>query len=933
MATDTYVLPQTRVFQDVATTPSATAATLNAFIIAPAATLFRYDDADEKALGLLGDYVSSAETCYSWPNRPAGAKVDLTVRKPKLYVDDGKLQFFQDLAGSGSLIKMVAGKSNRIRAASVVFKTNDAADHSASLLDRGVKVGDLAKVRGVVGDDSYTLDTRVTGFVAEVVPAVVGTVTEDADNPANQSASTSVTKTGGADNCVTLASSASSYDGRTDGYINDTYVLTVLEGSAGGDLATATCRLTSASGEDDVASFNPSDNGVQFTVGDRGLLFTFSFDDGECSTDADADDVPYKDLVAGQEWTIVAHGAWTAPVPDEDGTYTGTKDTTYIVTVTRGGLFAADTKPQITVSTNNGYDVSGPTSVTVSAGSVAVGTKGVTIDFTGTGLRKGDIYLIACSAESEGAYRTLILANNLDAAIDETIDLDLTLYLSRSVEIPQNRTASPPDTNFSTSATEICVADGVTLYDSEWTDDGDEVALPLAAGTLYVDYRAWMPAPAASIGSMYDISQIDDIPGPTHEDNPLKYAMFFALLANNGVAVNYIGVTDPDDLDAWTTSISKAEGREDTYGFVPVTHDAEVLAAVLAHVQSQSSPEVSRWRVMWTALEAEPVQMILDTTTSADEEEVLATLSDDPDTSGTQYTILRVPAQNADFVTLGVRALDTVRFLYTTDGFGNEAYTEFTVDAVNSEDELRLVTGHSVAVNTPQKVEIWRSLTATEEAIAIGTKAAAWGSRRVRAVWPDTVGIGDKQVDSVYLCALLAAYRGGIYPHQGMTRLQITGLTDVDRTAKKFNQSQLDEIAVRGGWIVTQSPRDGSIYTRHAVTTGSYSDLSQREEMICANDDHLSYQFLHTWDPYIGIANVTPSMASILETDAIAKINELVNTVYVQRLGPQLLPGSALVSVAPSPTAMDRFIVVIDAIRPAPVNNIDGHLILTVGSF
>ena len=78
--------------------------------------------------------------------------------------------------------------------------------------------------------------------------------------------------------------------------------------------------------------------------------------------------------------------------------------------------------------------------------------------------------------------------------------------------------------------------------------------------------------------------------------------------------------------------------------------------------------------------------MISDASTSSDGEVLLATLEDDPDTSGTQYTLLTVPAGTSRFVTDGVKPKDVIRYLFTTDGFGGTVYTEFVIDAGDQRD-------------------------------------------------------------------------------------------------------------------------------------------------------------------------------------------------------------------------------------------------------
>ena len=102
-------------------------------------------------------------------------------------------------------------------------------------------------------------------------------------------------------------------------------------------------------------------------------------------------------------------------------------------------------------------------------------------------------------------------------------------------------------------------------------------------------------------------------------------------------------------------------------------------------------------------------QAIVSHETSTDGLDVLATIADDPSTDKFVYTLLSVPARNAAFVTSGVRAGDTVRARYSSDASGEVTFAEFTVDEVVDENTIRLKTGPSAPVRTPEKVEIWHA--------------------------------------------------------------------------------------------------------------------------------------------------------------------------------------------------------------------------------
>lgn len=938
----TYVLPQVLVFQDFQTISAAVANPLRAHISGGHAYLVRYADEDERELGRLGYYDRLADEEYLWPNRPAGGVVDTSY--VKVYVKDALLKYFDDPISAGSTITKVSGYNNRVRSATINFKTNgDYARHS-SLYDRDVQLGDTVKLRVVPdGGDPETIWTYVKDIIGDVEAAVVAAAVKDDSNPATQIASTSVTKTGGDDNCVTLSADGAAYDGLADGDITETYTIRVMESSAGGDHTTARLRVISASGEDDDEDVTPAAAGTPFAIGARGLEITFNdADSAACSESADNDDVSYDDLITGQEWEVVVNQAFTSPTPTSGGTYSEEGDTTYIIEVVRGGVWADS--PQIRVTTTNGSDMSGPTVVSAAASAVAVGSYGVTVAFSGNGLRKGDRYYIEVTGETEGPMRTLELGHNMPTTVLAGSEVGVTLFIRKPLlEIPKNREGYAPQVNWETSETEITLKSGVIAYDETWTDDGEPLELELwsesskSYGLLYVEYRAWLATLCSEVGTIDDVANIDTlIPGALHPDNPLKWGVFKALSNSNGVEVKYTSVCDPSDTESWVNVLELLLGRDDVYQLVPLTRNRTVLDLFQAHVNGMSSAEQGLWRVVWVNLQGVPEIPVVHAgsevsghteATTSDGEEAMCVFEDDPLTSGSQYTIMRCPAGNANFVENGVRAGDIVRALYVGDGFGEFTYTEYVVDDVQSEDQLRLLTGPDAPQSVAAKIEIWRNLSATEESAEIAADAGSWADRRVRAVWPDQIESSGTVQEGYHLCAALAGLASGILPHQGMTRLQIAGFSDVPRTVDKFNRPQLDTMAASGVWVVTQNLFDGQIYTRHALTTGDPDDLNQREEMLTRNVDSISYRFRDHFEPFIGVTNVTPSMRSLLEAEAKFVIGQLQTERSSLQLGGQLITAE-IARLSQHDEYKDRFIMILNATVPFALNNFEIHLVV-----
>jgi hypothetical protein len=176
-----------------------------------------------------------------------------------------------------------------------------------------------------------------------------------------------------------------------------------------------------------------------------------------------------------------------------------------------------------------------------------------------------------------------------------------------------------------------------------------------------------------------------------------------------------------------------------------------------------------------------------------------------------------------------------------------------------------------------------------------------------------------------FLAAALAGLASGVVPHQGLTNVEVTGFDDFSRSYKLFNETQLNRMAEAGVWIVTQD-RDGTPFTRHALTTDML-DLNRREEMIRRNVDSISYLFLRRLRPYIGRTNATPVMVDYLDNRVKEIIRFLESSGYTQELGTQLISGSIRV-LQLHPLLKDRIEIVLDLVVPAPLNNIELHLVV-----
>ena len=140
-----YVKPQVLVFQEFRIVPTEITEPLRAHISGPHGILHRYSDKDEKPYCLLGAYDRLNDTCYAWPQRKAGSRIDQGY--VKLFIDDAMLRYYiHNMGESDTTITSVPGKTNWIQSSTLSFKSNGAAYPRSSVFnDRDVQLGDIVK--------------------------------------------------------------------------------------------------------------------------------------------------------------------------------------------------------------------------------------------------------------------------------------------------------------------------------------------------------------------------------------------------------------------------------------------------------------------------------------------------------------------------------------------------------------------------------------------------------------------------------------------------------------------------------------------------------------------------------------------------------------------------------------------------------------------
>jgi hypothetical protein len=683
-------------------------------------------------------------------------------------------------------------------------------------------------------------------------------------------------------------------------------------------------NIVSASGKDTVLGYVPttSDWTQSIPLGTNGATFKFN--------QTGSSNVP-----VGNSFTVTVNQAYTAPTGSSSGTYTGSADTTYIVKFVTGGdaYTPSATRPVIKVTTTTGVDSYPETSATATGANtfaITVG-KGVVLTLNQSKVCGGEEFYIPVTAAGEGAIQTVILDSNLPSQLVTTggvggaiVDLSVQLCIKKNLELHKSING---DANWSQTSTSVTVEAGANEPDSSWKS-GTE-SLPIVGGDIYVHWRELVVDRSDQIYSINQASDIDSVFDTISDpDNPLVYAAHKAILNSGSSNAPSTGIrvmaVPSNDVEGYTTVLTLAEARNDLYSFVPLSQDTAIQDLVAAHVIAQSLPEIGQWRIgIFSPEEDNPTRILYKNTNNS-------TLTATTDSSG---NLTLSNGSTASFITAGVAAGDKVRIGYGLDSYGNTIYDEYVVDSVSSAQILKLTTTPSPAYSTAVKIEIWRNLNATKLATHIGTKAERFyttygdDARRLYCVYPSEIKSGGVFVKGYFLCAAVAGLIGASAPQQGLTNVEVKGFDNANNIISRFSRTNLDSMANDGVWIVTQDLSNGSLYTRHQLST-NVSDVNKRELNIIKNVDSISYVFQSRLKRFIGRANVTQTTIDIIRTQLDGTISYLQSAGFNALTGGQVLAGTKVTQLRPHTILKDRLVVTIDLVIPYPINNIELTLVV-----
>jgi len=431
----------------------------------------------------------------------------------------------------------------------------------------------------------------------------------------------------------------------------------------------------------------------------------------------------------------------------------------------------------------------------------------------------------------------------------------------------------------------------------------------ILSGNVYLGYRALrtdLSNRVLTFNNRADlVAQLTDIT----DTNPLGLASTLAL-SNTSSRIRAIAISS-DNADGYLQAQTVAEG-ERLYALSPLTQDTSIIASMAAHANSLSTPTNASWRTLLANTAIPTTQFV----GAANIKSPSSATSVVTNVGGT-YLLTDYAGR---FINDGVTPGDAITFVAGTGTLGT-----FVVNSVISNQQ---VTVSAITVGTGVSYYITRTLSKGQSATAVASFSQSMASNRVIHIQPDSVGVAIngvvKYLPGYYLCAAVAGMIAGLPIQQGLTNLNVAGISDLRHSNFYFSKADLNVMAGAGTCLFVQDTQGGVPYCRHELTT-DMTTLNTREIVKVKEIDYLSYFYSDKLKSFVGRWNITTASLNTLRQTIIAG-SELLRSQSLPKLGPVLINYN-INTLIQDPVSTDHVQCVISVAVGTPMNYIDLNLV------
>ena len=574
------------------------------------------------------------------------------------------------------------------------------------------------------------------------------------------------------------------------------------------------------------------------------------------------------------------------------------------------------------------YIVNGSDAFTVAAGhitfktiNVADGDSYLAAEAFGTrGVRVGDPLYIGGTDQAEspktvftevlkidkdqdGRYNTIIVPAGDISGLKTVSSVTFCEYAEATYDAGEDTFSIGEDDVVHQTVAKVTVKGGLTtkLYDLN-----DKVAA-LEKGDLFVEYRESCSDYVGKLGSIVQLSDIEDILGTPCEDNPLALACYFAFrTAANHVV--YFSAVRSNDIAGYAEAMDYTNSFHELYSIVPATEDEGIIkTCVQSCVAASSDAESGIRRACWYGITQEDEPLLWKGTGIWEVSE----------------NMYKVMLDGRMFIDYPAMAGDVLRLTAYP-------YTEYEIVAT---DDVNLATVKvPEGADTPNDAdsalfEYVRKRPTPADLVngIIRKRQRRSQSERAVCCWADGLLFNGELVSNFALAAAAAGMRSGEACHRPLSNLGYDFFTLADTHG--FTRRHLLQIGSNGIWIVANNI-EGKPINKKQITTAVANNINLDEESIIANADSVAMSVINVGQNLVGCSNINDTLLVVITTDIQSILDSFtVNKSESVYVGPQLL-GYELLQVYQDKVNLDRVYADFTITPPKPFNEL--HMTMRV---
>lgn len=913
----TYDPPGLRIRQLLASEPVISSPNMAACVVAPQYLLSRFNREvvvayafDSAGAAIPLQFKDSSGTVHTLPSDYAVDEASLALYATKV---EAALASFTD--GDFSIPDISQPHVLKILNSTGAAKVRGASTINTALRTRPVTIGDIILTTGTSGGP---VTKRRVRSLRGVTVAAADADPEGSDyNPSATSAALVAVSapTGGSAAASGTAFSGLAEGSLVDGQYGEEYIVTCTIGAAIAGVAAARFNITTVSGHFSATNVAATDSSNTFQLSNTAVFGGRTIKLTAAS----------NTVVTGDVFRFKLKGAYARLTMNThliiSGTYTGTKDTNYIIEVLETNTTSSNfTGARVRIIDSAGIDDVIDTVTITDNVTSSLGSLGLLFKFTGTvptqgGLRVGDKYFVTCTAEAESTteFDKIVLDGPaVDTALFPAAGTVYAVAMRLEVSGRILADASPDEVAWTFASGSLTYEASLSALVAGRSSGYEWCALVDAVGTISPSFRAAVPVTSNNIvRTVTSTAQITELAGPDDLDNDLGYALNRAFEASGGKTTYFIntgGITKA----AFETALAKLSSVKACYYLAIITTDQEVVSAARAHVGAASTELRRFFRKCYFGIDSPGRYRLVNL--QPDLQYYTCTVTSD----GSGNRLVTLVAGDLDFTVLDLSEDD----LFVLPQSDDAAYP---ILEILSSTELLLKSGPSAPLSPSAPFYIDKANTVANQKAYVRGQARAQGNDRVTGVWVENgtslVGGATTVIPNRFLAAFVAGLRAGLLPQQGTTRYTVPMIVNASAMYGRYTEEDLNEVAADGVMVITQDEDTKKVYIRHQITTNVSEGSLYYEDNVRPILDYLSFRYDDGLDPLIGKRNVTSGTLTDMRRIITDISTEASLADYNSEIGPMIVSATNI-QVVRSTLAKDRVLTSVDVDIPTPLNNI-----------